>query len=252
MPDPTPSLDLLRSQTLAGAVEEDIIRRIKAGVIVAGAKLNEADLAESMRISRAPVREAFRSLETAGLVRFEKNRGVYIREITDEEAAELYAVRRNLDEMAGRLLAPSFTDRQASELAGMLEELEAASTSGDVDRYFPLNIAFHDRLVEMAGNKTLLGFYRQVIDRMHLLRRRGFETDSSSAASHKEHLAILRALRLRDADAASRAMGQHVSNGFERTIGAKLAIGGEPVTAPGAGIAPRKTERRQRATAAKE
>ena len=50
--------------------QEDIIRRIKAGVIVAGAKLNEADLAESMQISRAPVREAFRSLETAGLVRF--------------------------------------------------------------------------------------------------------------------------------------------------------------------------------------
>ncbi|UPG73659.1 GntR family transcriptional regulator [Roseomonas gilardii subsp. gilardii] len=226
MPDPTRSLDLLRSQTLAGAVEEDIIRQIKAGIIVAGAKLNEADLAEAMQISRAPVREAFRSLETAGLLRFEKNRGVYIREITDEEAAELYAVRRNLDEMAGRLLAPRFTDQQASELAAMLEALEVASMSGDVDRYFPLNIAFHDRLVEMAGNKTLLGFYRQVIDRMHLLRRRGFETDSSSAASHREHLAILRALQLRDADAASRAMGQHVSNGFERTIGAKLAIGG--------------------------
>ena len=106
---PTHPLDLLRSQTLAGAVEQEIIRRIKAGVIVAGTKLNEADLAESMQISRAPVREAFRSLETAGLVRFEKNRGVYIREITDEEAAELYAVRRNLDEMAGRLLAPRIT-----------------------------------------------------------------------------------------------------------------------------------------------
>ena len=81
---PTHPLDLLRSQTLAGAVEQEIIRRIKAGIIVAGTKLNEADLAESMQISRAPVREAFRSLETAGLVRFEKNRGVYIREITDE------------------------------------------------------------------------------------------------------------------------------------------------------------------------
>ena len=210
--------DLLRSQSLSSLAQQEILRRIKGGEIEAGAKLNEIELADSMQISRAPVREAFRALETAGLLRFEKNRGVFIREISDEEAAELYALRRNLDEMAGRLLAARITDRQLGELGNMLKVLEAASKRGGINRYFPLNIAFHDRLVELAGNATLLGFYRQVIDRMHLLRRRGFEIAGSSAASHDEHRQILDALRRRDAEAASRAMGEHVINGRGRTI----------------------------------
>jgi DNA-binding GntR family transcriptional regulator len=220
-----PPLVLLRSHTLSGLVRQEILRRIKAGALEAGAKLNEIDLAESMQISRAPVREAFRALEAGGLLRFEKNRGVFIREISEEETAELYAVRRNLDEMAGRLLAPRITERQLHELETMLVALEAAARRGGIDRYFPLNIAFHDRLVEMAGNATLLGFYQQVIDRMHLLRRRGFETAGSSAASHAEHRAILDALRRHDAEAASRAMGEHVSNGYRRTIGARREDG---------------------------
>jgi DNA-binding GntR family transcriptional regulator len=231
MTAPATPLDLLRSRTLSGLVQEEILRRIKTGEIGAGAKLNEVELAERMQISRAPVREAFRALEAAGLVRLEKNRGVFIREISEEEAAELYAVRRNLDEMAGRLLAPRITDRQLQELGRMLEALESASLRGGVNRYFPLNIAFHDRLVEMAGSVTLLGLYRQVIDRMHLLRRRGFASAASSAASHAEHRMILEALRRRDPDAAARAMGEHVSNGYARTIGAR-ATEGEATGAP--------------------
>ena len=83
--DATPRLtpiDLLRSQTLSGLVQEEILREIKTGQLEAGAKLNEIELAERLQISRSPVREAFRALEEAGLVRLEKNRGVFIREIS--------------------------------------------------------------------------------------------------------------------------------------------------------------------------
>jgi phosphonate utilization transcriptional regulator len=219
--DATPRLtpiDLLRSQTLSGLVQEEILREIKTGRLEAGAKLNEIDLAERLQISRSPVREAFRALEEAGLVRLEKNRGVFIREISDIEAAELYEVRRGLDETAGRLLAPVITDAQLQELNHALEGLESAIKRGDVNHYFPLNIAFHDRLVEMTGNATLLQLYRQVIDRMHLLRRRGFLKAGSSDASHHEHRLILDALTRRDPVAAARSMGEHVQGGYRRTV----------------------------------
>ena len=69
MTRPTNSLELLRSVTLSDLVQEEILRRIKTGELEAGAKLNEVDFAQHLRISRSPVREAFRALEEAGLAR---------------------------------------------------------------------------------------------------------------------------------------------------------------------------------------
>jgi len=214
------TFDLLRSLTLPSLVQEEILRGIKTGELTVGAKLNEIELAERLGISRSPVREAFRALEEAGLVRLEKNRGVFIRDLSDEEAAELYTVRAGLDEMAGRLLAPRVTTEQLKELKKLIIQLETSSKRGGVNNYFPLNIAFHDRLVEMTGNTTLLGLYRQVVNRMHLLRRRGFSVSGSSAASHAEHRIILEALTTRDAEATANAMRQHVENGSKRALAA--------------------------------
>lgn len=216
----TSPLDLLRSVTLSGLVEDEILRGIKTGELTVGAKLNEIELAKRLGVSRSPVREAFRALEEAGLVRLEKNRGVFIRDLSDEEAAELYEVRAGLDEMAGRLLAPRATAAQIAELGTLLGQLESTSTSDGINRYFELNVSFHDRVVEMTGNATLLGLYRQVVNRMHLLRRRGFSLVGSSAASHAEHRMILDALATRDPETAARAMRQHVQNGFERALAA--------------------------------
>jgi DNA-binding GntR family transcriptional regulator len=212
-------LELLRSFTLSGLVQEEVIRRIKVGELDAGAKLNEADLADTLRISRAPVREAFSALEEAGLIKLEKNRGAFVREISDAEAIELYEVRAALDDTAGRLLAPMITDMQIDELRRMIEELERSTAQG-LNAYFPLNIAFHDRIVEMAANVTLLQMYRQVVDRMHLLRRRGFERAGGSGASHSEHRVIVDALASRDPLKAAEAMRGHVTGGFDRTFGA--------------------------------
>ncbi|HWZ48309.1 MAG TPA: FCD domain-containing protein [Herbaspirillum sp.] len=214
------TFDLLRSLTLPSLVQEEILRGIKTGELTVGAKLNEIELAERLGISRSPVREAFRALEEAGLVRLEKNRGVFIRDLSDEEAAELHTVRAGLDEMAGRLLAPRVTTEQLKELKKLIIQLETSSKRGGVNNYFPLNIAFHDRLVEMTGNTTLLGLYRQVVNRMHLLRRRGFSVSGSSAASHAEHRIILEALTTRDAEATANAMRQHVENGSKRALAA--------------------------------
>ena len=230
LPNP---LELLRSVTLSGLVQDEILRRIKAGEIEVGARLNELELSQHLQVSRAPVREALRALQEAGLVRLEKNRGMFLRELTDAEIAEHYAVRATLDEMAGRLLAPKIDDAQILELKRMLAALESASIRDGVNGYFPLNIAFHDRLVEMAGNATLLDLYRQVVNRMHLVRRRSFATIGSSAASHDEHRQILEALETRDPDAAGAAMRGHVDGGYARNIIARAPeTEGPPGTVP--------------------
>src|SRR3712207_2568017 len=95
----TSALELLRSRSLAGLVQNEIERLILTGELVVGTKLNESAIAHRLGISRGPVRESFRTLEEMGLVRLEKNRGVFVREISADEAAELYEVRAALDQI---------------------------------------------------------------------------------------------------------------------------------------------------------
>lgn len=218
-------LHILQTRSVADLVREEIILLIKRGDLKAGDKLNEVSYAQRFNVSRAPIREAFRALEGAGLVKLEKNRGVFVREIPEAEARELYQLRATLDEMAGRLLAQRITPAIIEELNGWLDQLKDAAEAGEMARYFPLNIAFHDRLVELTGNATLLEFYRQVIDRMHLLRRRNFEEAQGSAASQKEHRAVVDALATGNPETVVAAMRRHVVNGYAR-FGSHTVPGG--------------------------
>jgi phosphonate utilization transcriptional regulator len=213
---PLDPIELVQSASLGALVKDALTRMILAGEIDAGAKLNEVALATRLGVSRGPVREAFRALAEAGLVRQEKNRGVFVREIQPEEAAELYELRAGLDEIAGRALAQRVTDAGVAELRRMVEEMDKAQAIG---AYFPLNIRFHDRIVELAGNRKLLEAYRGVINQMHLMRRRGLVAGGGMRGmSNVEHRAIVDALARRDVDAVVEAMRRHVHAGHERLL----------------------------------
>ncbi|NBX15433.1 MAG: GntR family transcriptional regulator, partial [Betaproteobacteria bacterium] len=83
------TIAMLQTNSLTGAVQQEIERLINAGELGPGDKLTEAVMAERLGVSRGPVREAFRVLEEAGLVRLEKNRGVFVRQVPLEEALEI-------------------------------------------------------------------------------------------------------------------------------------------------------------------
>jgi phosphonate utilization transcriptional regulator len=215
---PVTSIELLQSKSLPMLVQDEILRLILSGELQAGQKLNEIALASRLGVSRGPVREAFRALEEAGLVRPEKNRGVFVREISADEALELYEVRAALDEIAGRFLATRVTDAQLAELRCMIDALERHAQ--DIAAYFPLNIRFHDRLVEMTANRTLLGIYRRLINEMHLLRRHGMLHGGGLLVSNLEHRRIVDALAQRDEVAVARVMREHVMAGRARLLDA--------------------------------
>src|SRR6201992_1472759 len=98
-------IEVVRRHSLTTLAREEIERHIVEGALAPGDKLNEADWAARLQVSRGPVREAFRALEQAGLVRTEKNRGVFVRTVSLAEADEIDAVRAVLDEAACRMLA---------------------------------------------------------------------------------------------------------------------------------------------------
>jgi DNA-binding GntR family transcriptional regulator len=81
-----------------------------------------------------------------------------------------------------------------------------------------MNIAFHDRIVEMTNNTTLVEVYRRVVDRMHLLRRRSMLIPDGSEASRLEHRNIVASLESRSAAIAAATLRAHVENGYQRFL----------------------------------
>jgi phosphonate utilization transcriptional regulator len=225
------AIALVQSSSLPMLVQQELERIILSGGLPAGSKLNEAAIAQRLGVSRGPVREAFRALEESGLVRLEKNRGVFVRRIPVEEADEIYELRAVLDEFVGRRLAQTATPGLVRELAARVDRMERAATTGDVDAYLAANVDFHDRMVELAGNSKLLVMYRRLVNELHLFRHATLARGGALPVSTREHRAIVDRIAEGQPAAAGRALYDHVMASRDRMHDARtMAIA--PVATP--------------------
>jgi len=215
------TIALLQAHTLTSVVQAEIERLILGGDLAPGDKLTEAQLAGRLGVSRGPVREALRILEETGLVRLEKNRGVFVRQVPLAEAMEIYDLRALLEEAVGRQLAERITPEQLKELRALVEQMERLVKDGHntsaSDPYHRLNLAFHERLVDFAGNRKLSMLYRKLVNELSLFRRANLAGGGQIPVSVQEHRAILKAIAAGDADAAGCALRAHVLESKERT-----------------------------------
>lgn len=213
---PHPHIALVQLNSLARLVQTEIERMILGGEFSSGEKLTESALATQLGVSRGPVREALRMLEESGLVRTEKNRGVFVRAVPIEEALEIFELRAVMDQYVGRKLAQTATSAQIKELRQFVSEMEQATKSGNAQDYHRLNLAFHDRLLALTGNAKFSTTYRKLVNELSLFRRQNL-TDESMAIYSAEHRQIVKAIAAHDADAAGQAMFDHVMNSRART-----------------------------------
>ena len=233
------AIALVQSSSLPMLVQRELERIILAGDLPAGSKLNEAAIADRLGVSRGPVREAFRALEESGLVRLEKNRGVFVRQIPIEEADEIYELRAVLDEFVGRRLAQTMTSERIRELRARVDRMEKAAARGDVDAYLDANVDFHDRMVELAGNAKLLVTYRRLVNELHLFRRATLAQGGALPVSTREHRDIVDKIAARQPVAAGRALFDHVMASRDRMHRARTPT-------PVAGAIKRESPRKSR------
>lgn len=203
-------IEVLKSSSLPTLIQEKVERMILEGELNAGERLNESDLALRFGVSRGPIREALRTLEESGLVQQQRNRGVFVREISVQEADDIYELRELLDELVGRKLAKSITVEQLEQLRALLGKMDEATSKQDVNRYYQLNLHFHDLMVTFAGNPKLTETYARLVKVLLLFRQRGLQQGGGLPVSIHEHHAILDAIASRDADRAGQQMREHV------------------------------------------
>ena len=212
----------VRDTSLAKLVRDDTLALILKGVLVPGQRINEPDVANRLKVSRVPVREALRELESLGLVVSRKHSGVFVRQLGETDIRDLYQMRSLLDGFAGRCAA-----KLPLEQRKVLSMLLTAATSAmlqaysqqDVQAYYAENLRFHWAIVQATGNQQLLETYRGIVQKLHLSRLKNLSQSVAMQVSISEHVEIVDALRNADAQQCEALMAQHVSDAYQRLVG---------------------------------
>lgn len=211
------ALDVLKKQSLPSLVQEELERMILDGRLLPGEQMREVALAALLGVSRGPIREAFRALEEKGLVTVVKNCGVYVRTLDLEEADQIYEVRIVLEGLIGEKVALQADARGLATLEKIISGMRNAVKAGDITRYTGLNIAFHDTLARLTGNRKLHATYARLVGELSLFRRQTYvHNENSLAVSLREHLAVFEAIAAHRADEAAALLQRHAADSRQR------------------------------------
>jgi DNA-binding GntR family transcriptional regulator len=193
---------LAERPSLTELVTERLIADIASGAVRPGERLVETQIAASLGISRAPLREALQQLEAQGLVESRKGRGTFVRDVDIADVEQMLSVRAMLEGLAARLAAVHGTDRQHTDLEVLHRRFEAAARAGRLGEWRQLDWEFHEAVCQASGNSVLLTSWRAVstLVRVFLHKHQGFEADMAGILdSHSRLLAVIRS---RDGDRA--------------------------------------------------
>lgn len=197
-------------RTLAQQVYEALRDDIRADRLPPGMELSEGALAESLGVSRGPVREALRWLGADGLVVVRPRRGAVVASLSKREFLEAYQVREALEVHAARLAVPRMSADDVAAAERLIELQRELVQVDDVDGFFKLNEEFHGLLVAASGNTRLIDLHTQVISTMERYRKRSLVLRGNMADSVEEHAAIIEAARSGDVETTARLISEHV------------------------------------------
>src|SRR5215210_6349667 len=191
----TLALSEVRGEPLSALVLRTLREAIVEGRLAPGEAVVEAQLSRQLGVSRAPLREALRSLESEGLIVSVPWRGAFVAPLTERGVTELQAFRRLLEVFAAeQVLAQEAID--VSSLDDLVIEMERCAEAGNLDCMNEADVRFHTRIVEMSGNALLLDVWRSYVSpirRALALRNRANSDVDSIVAMHQKLVAAFAA-----------------------------------------------------------
>ncbi|MBC9876893.1 GntR family transcriptional regulator [Bradyrhizobium sp. INPA01-394B] len=194
---------------LGEAVFRSLCEALQAGNYRAGDRLREEEVAQRLRVSRTPVREALGRLAARGFVAPAAGRGLIVRSLDLSEVLALYAMRELMDGAAARLTA----EQASAPAVAALRDLDPAFVEApepDATAMAKLNRAFHEAICRAARNRYLDNASRELQDWIALLGPTTFTVTGRPLTSHGEHQALIEAIAARDGDKAEQLARAHI------------------------------------------
>jgi DNA-binding GntR family transcriptional regulator len=204
-----PSVTEAAPKSLSDQAYERLLDMMLAGNLPAGTVLQERRLAESLKISRTPVREALGRLEFEGLVTRRFNRLPTVRQLSIEEFVDILNVRKILEVEAGTLAAGHVDLERAREIRDAVRELQE-SERRTVARQWEINEMVHGLICDAGGNHLLAEMARELRRRTHMFDMR--RIPSRFHESQEEHIEIIDAVVAGDAERAQKILAMHIDN----------------------------------------
>ncbi len=198
-----------RHQALRDQVLAEIRQRIVDGDYPPGTRLTEERLAADFGVSRNPVREALRVVETEGFVTLTPRRGAVVATPDAGTIGDLFAIRGSLEATAARLAAERATPDDIAALRGLLDAARLATDEQDLTRVAQLNNDLHRLCIAITGNRWLMTMSSALYLHVHWVFRIG----AAERAPHSwaEHIRIVDAIEAHDPDVAEAAVRAHLS-----------------------------------------
>jgi DNA-binding GntR family transcriptional regulator len=197
-------------QTLFARVYDALPRAIVTGALQPGQRINKAEIARQMRISRGAVRQAIRLPEQAGLLVSPLRRGTVVVTLLADDVEEVYTFPADLETRAIRRATSRLSEADLAELERLFDVMHADSTAGDLPVLMDADIAFHRKIVKAAGWPQL----QRVWESLHLRTLTLYTIHTlvqwSAAMQAECHKPVFDALRERDVQAAAAASRQHI------------------------------------------
>ncbi len=206
-------------------IHEQILPHIRQDIVDGrwkpGERLAEPELCEAFGVSRTPLRDAFKILETEGLVRLLPHVGAVVTPLDPPDLMDKMDVLTGLEQMAAAKVASAQDKAVLRRIQTLHRSMADAARQRQIRRYYGLNDEFHAAIVQGAGNDTLTGVHATMMWHVFRARRRAYEIEDLAPDADEHHEPIVQAILAADPDAASLAMRRHLGE-VARNVLAKL------------------------------
>lgn len=197
--------------TKAELVARSLAADISQGRYPPGCVLDETAIAAQYSVSRTPIREAIRRLTSDGIVETRAHRGAVVRNLSEHQIDDLFAVMAELEALCARWAALAMTTAEQRALQSILDASAAMVVRNDHQGYIEANDRLHEAIYAGAHNGVLAELTLQTRVRAAPFRRAQFEAPGRLALSHGEHSRVVAAILAREAGQAHDAMRAHMA-----------------------------------------
>ncbi|WP_243370319.1 GntR family transcriptional regulator [Geotalea sp. SG265] len=205
--------NLEKHLTLRERILETIRDAIMSGSLKPGEKVAEPELAERFGISRTPIREAFRQLESEGYLTVIPRKGAVVTAFSPRDVEEFYAIKSILEGYAARKACDNLTQKELDKLAAINQKLKQLADAGDIKNFFKVHQDFHDLFIKAANNDKLYEMVNGLMKKFQRLRIASLSKKGRMHVSVEEHEKIIEAFRNKNAGLAEKLVQKNAEYG---------------------------------------
>jgi len=223
-PEP-PALHQLKTQSIHEQTLDVIRNAILNGEFKPGYVLTETEIASQLGVSRAPIREALRILNTEGLVETIPYHGSSVRLLSKNDIHELYSMRITLETFALKQIIAQSNPDHVAKLRDLYEQMEQAGKAKDIKAVNTIDREFHDDLIGMSNHGLLQSIWQTVAMRVRQVMALRNRRNSDLTQIARNHIPIIDAIEAGDEALAIRLLEQHIESAGDLMVEGWIDVG---------------------------